>query len=268
MRFGILGDPAGHSLSPAIHRAGYAKHGLDWSHDAITVAPQDLAEFIQQVIDGPEWAGIGVTAPHKEHMLGFGEADHVAKLVGGANTLVKHEDKITLHNTDVPGFVRAWKERGGGNVNRAAIAGNGATARSVLIGLAGLEVQEVIILARRPERAAPLVELGSALGVNVEALPMDAEFGEVDLFGSTVPVEATAPHAERWAAAAGALFDAVYDPWPTPVASAATPDHIVVTGLDLLAGQAVDQFFLATGKEMTFSECLEAAEAELRRRGA
>lgn len=265
MRCAVIGDPAAHSLSPAIHRAGYAANGMDWTYDAVTVTPAELDGFVQGVLDDPQWRGLSVTAPHKEALLGYGEPDHVARLVGGGNTLVKGES-VTVHNTDVPGFVRAWRHQGLGTPKRAAIVGNGATARSLMVGLAGLEVTEVIVLARRPERASSLVDLGIALGVNVEAAAIDTELPELDLLASTVPVDATAPHAKRWAGAAEVLFDAVYDPWPTPLAAAAGEGQPVITGLDLLAGQAVDQFYLMTGREVTFEDCLSAAEDALRRR--
>ena len=265
MRCAVIGDPAAHSLSPAIHRAGYAATGLDWTYDAITVAPEALDGFLADVLADPKWRGLSVTAPHKEALLSHGEPDHVARLVGGGNTLVKGES-VTVHNTDVPGFVRAWRHHGLGAPRRAAIVGNGATARSLMVALAGLEVAEVIVLARRPERAASLVELGIALGANVEAVAIDTELPELDLLASTVPTGATAPHAERWAGASSVLFDAVYDPWPTPLAQAAREGQPVVTGLDLLAGPAVDQFYLMTGREVTFVDCLSAAEDELRRR--
>ena len=42
--------------------------------------------------------------------------------------------------------------------------------------------------------------------------------------------------------------------------------RVALNGLDLLAGQAVDQFFLLTGSTVTFEGCRSAAEQELRRR--
>ncbi|MCC2592969.1 shikimate dehydrogenase [Tessaracoccus sp. OS52] len=267
MRCAVIGDPAAHSLSPAIHRAGYARHGLDWTYEAITVTPEGLDAFVTEVLADDDWAGLSVTAPHKEAICRFGEPDHVTRLVGGGNTLVKGQAP-TVHNTDVPGFVRAWRHYGLGPLRRAAIVGNGATARSLMVALAGLDVAEVLVLARRPERAGSLVELGLALGTAVEAVAIDEELPEVDLLASTVPTEATAPHAARWAKAASVLFDAVYHPWPTPMAGAAAPGQTVITGLDLLAGQAVDQFYLLTGHEVTFADCLSAAQDELRSRHA
>jgi shikimate dehydrogenase len=44
------------------------------------------------------------------------------------------------------------------------------------------------------------------------------------------------------------LFDAIYDPWPTPLAAAAQAAGArIVSGLDLLLTQAVHQFRLFTG---------------------
>ena len=267
MRCAVIGDPAGHSLSPAIHRAAYDAAGLDWSYDAVTVAPSDLSDFLSVRLADPEWAGLSVTAPHKEAVMAFGEPDHVVRLVGAGNTLV-FGDSPAVHNTDVPGFVRAWRARGGGAVRQAAILGNGATARSIMVALAGLEAREVTVLARTPSRAATLVDLGTALGMNVTAEPLDAAVDGFDLLASTVPTAATEPFATAWAKASASIFDVVYDPWPTPLGlAAAHAGRASLNGLDLLAGQAVDQFHLLTGRHTTFDACRSAAVAELRRRG-
>jgi shikimate dehydrogenase len=45
------------------------------------------------------------------------------------------------------------------------------------------------------------------------------------------------------------VFDVLYDPWPTPLAAAATADgRTLVGGLDLLVWQAVDQLRAMTGR--------------------
>ena len=269
MRCALIGDPAEHSLSPAIHRAGYADTGLDWTYEAITVTPEGLGGFVADVLADPSWAGLSVTAPHKERIRDFGEPDHVSQLVGGGNTLVKHpRGAATIHNTDVPGFVRAWRAHGSPPLRSAAIVGNGATARYILVAMAGLEVREVVVLARRPERAGALVDLGVALGVATSVAELSEPIGGLDVLASTVPPAATLPHAEGWAAAADVLFDATYHPWPTPLALAAErAGRPALSGLDLLAGQAVDQFHLLTGRTVTFEACLRAARDELQRRG-
>ncbi|MDO5081955.1 MAG: shikimate dehydrogenase [Arachnia propionica] len=265
MRCAVIGDPAAHSLSPAIHRAGYQVHGLDWEYRAVTVTPEELDWFVASRREDGDWAGLSVTAPHKRALLELGEPDAVSRLVGGGNTITfGHTPKV--FNTDVPGFVRACRRRGVTGVGTAAIIGNGATARSLLVALAGLSVRQVSVLARDPGRATGVLDLGLALGIDTTVIPMDETFRPVDLVASTVPADATTPRAAHWAARAEVLFDAVYDPWPTPLAAAALPGQLVITGLELLAGQAVDQFQLLTGHPLDFDLALSAAQTECERR--
>lgn len=265
-RAGVVGDPAGHSLSPAIHRAGYAAHGLDWVYDAHTVPAEGLDDFVRGCAADPAWAGLSVTAPHKDAILAHGDPDEPTRLLGAGNTLI-FGPTPRVYNTDVPGFVRAWRAHGLADIRSAAVVGNGATARSILLALAGLGLRDLVVLARAPQRAEALLELAAVLGVVAEARGLEEPLPAVDLVANTVPAAATAPHATRLAAAAGVVFDVVYDPWPTPLARAAdaagTP---ALNGLDLLAGQAVDQFFLMTGHQVTFEGCRSAAEQELSRR--
>ena len=226
-RAGVVGDPAGHSLSPAIHRAGYAANDLDWAYEAYTVAPAELDAFVGERLDDPAWAGLSVTAPHKEAILAFGEADEPTRLLGAGNTLVLGGGGARVFNTDVPGFVRA----------------------------------------RRPERAGGMLDLAGALGVRGEIRALGDPVDPVDLVANTIPAAATGPYAQALADGARVVFDAVYDPWPTPLGVAAeAAGRVALNGLDLLAGQAVDQFFLLTGSTVTFEGCRSAAEQELRRR--
>ena len=264
MRCAVIGDPIEHSLSPAIHRAGYRINGLDWSYEAIRVAPRTLPKFIDSLTD-PGWVGLSVTAPHKKDLRGLGEPDPISLMTQGGNTILLGEEP-RVYNTDVSGFIKAWRNRGLEGISTAVIVGNGATARSLLVALSGLLVREVTVLARVPSRAATLCELGISLGIDITAQPMDATFRDVDLLASTVPTSVTEKWASAWTERAAVLFDAVYDPWPTPLASAADPDQPVITGLELLAGQAVDQFRLLTGCELSFQEALSAATTELEAR--
>jgi len=64
------------------------------------------------------------------------------------------------------------------------------------------------------------------------------------------------------------VFDVIYDPWPTPLATAATrAGQVLVGGLDLLVHQAAGQVELMTGARPAPLETMRAAgEAELARR--
>ena len=60
----MLGAPVSHSLSPALHRAGYAASGLtQWTYEAIECDGDALPALV--ATRGPEWAGFSVTMPGK-----------------------------------------------------------------------------------------------------------------------------------------------------------------------------------------------------------
>jgi shikimate dehydrogenase len=247
MRCAVLGDPIEHSLSPVLHRAGYAATGLDWSYDAVRVPAGGLADHLAGLDES--WRGLSLTMPLKREAIPLANTVSArAALVGAANTLVLVDGEVHADNTDLPGAAAAIRERYDGPVTAATILGAGATAASVGLALCDLGARSVLLLARDPARAAETVEaLGrhpSAPGVEVGALADDPVRGEVVV--STIPAAAQTPDLIERCAGAAVLFDAIYDPWPTPLAAAAG-DRVLVSGLDLLVHQAALQFEIYTG---------------------
>ncbi|WP_296601741.1 shikimate dehydrogenase [Nocardioides sp.] len=250
MRCAVLGDPVAHSLSPALHRAGYAAVGLDWEYDAIRVTAEGFAPFVLGL--GSEWRGLSLTMPHKR--AGFSlagvEVTARARLAAGVNTLVLEDGSIVLaDNTDLPGAVAAVRERYHGPVTAGTVIGGGATAASTGLALCELGAREVRLLARTPERAR-LTAMAIAehpSGPRVEVLTL----GESDVIGevvvSTVPADAQSDDLVARCSEAPVVFEVLYDPWPTPLAASIGPDRVLVGGLDLLVHQAVLQFELFTG---------------------
>jgi shikimate-5-dehydrogenase len=251
-RAGVLGRPIGHSLSPVIHNAGYAAACLDgWSYDAHECAEADLAAFVAS-LDG-SWAGLSLTMPLKEIALDV--ADEVAPVcsaIGAANTLLRLPDGTwRAENTDAPGMVDALLAAGVSTVERVSILGAGGTARAALAAARDLGANAVTVVARRPEAIEELDPVAADLGLDLIGTDWAAaaDAGDADVVVSTVPRGVADPLGAtmRWRAS-GVLFDAVYDPWPTPLASSATAAGMhVVSGLDLLLTQAVRQFELFTG---------------------
>lgn len=262
MRCAVIGHPVAHSLSPALHRAAYRQLGLDWTYERHDVARGGVAAFVAGL--DASWRGLSVTMPHKEAIAALGAPDAVVSLSGAANTWVRTDDGPVVRNTDVSGFRLACAEHGITGAGSVTLVGNGATARSSLIAVSHMGARSVTVLARDPRRAAPLVELGAELGVRVEAVALGGDVPRSDLVISTVPTSGSEPVADALAESAPVLFDAVYHPWPTPLADAgARAGRLVLNGLDLLAGQAVDQVRWMTGEQVTFSLLRGAASTAL-----
>jgi shikimate dehydrogenase len=139
-------------------------------------------------------------------------------------------------------------------VDRAVVLGGGATAASLLLALAERGTRHATVVVRDPSRADETVRvvLGHprAPQVEVRAIEdMTSAVVDADVLVSTVPASAQVP--ELLAAVAGIplVFEVVYDPWPTPLAGAAQQSGCtVLSGLDLLVAQAVNQVVAMTGR--------------------
>ncbi|MCW2838635.1 MAG: shikimate dehydrogenase [Aeromicrobium sp.] len=260
----ILGSPVAHSLSPVMHRRAYRELGLDWSYEAVEVRAGDLAAFVDAL--GDDVRGLSVTAPLKrEAAAASHQHSGDVELLGVANTLVVDEGMLSAHNTDVPGAAAALQEAGLGAPVTARILGGGATAASVALALVRLGVEELEIVVREPSRAAEAEGVARGRGIGVSVRRLDEPLvDKTDLLVSTVPHEAIGARAHELVDSAQAVFDVVYDPWPTGLARAADEAGLtVVSGLDLLAHQAALQVELMTGSPVPPQLLREAALAAL-----
>jgi shikimate dehydrogenase len=253
VRCAVLGDPIDHSLSPVIHRAAYAALGLDgWRYDAVPVPSGGLAGFLDG-LDPAEWRGLSLTMPLKREALPLlGSYDDWVRDTGACNTVLLEPDG-SRHglNTDVTGALMVLGEHDV-PVTRAVVLGGGATATSMLLALAERGMRHATLLVRDADRAADTVRAvaahRSAPTVEVSALD-EAEELEADVLVSTVPASAQVPDLVAATARVPLVFDVVYDPWPTPVAVAAVQSgRTVLSGLDLLVAQAVNQVVAMTGR--------------------
>ena len=239
----VLGSPIAHSRSPQLHLAAYRALGLDgWTYDRIECTAEQLPGLVAGL--GPEWVGLSVTMPGKFAALRFAdERTPRAELVGSANTLVRSNAGWRADNTDIDGVKGALGPVSG----RAAVLGSGGTAPAAVVGLAELGVQDISVVARNREKAAPLLALGSRLGVDVRWVDLGATVAGVDVVVSTLPADVAARHADT-VAATPLLLDAIYDPWPTPLGAAVeAAGGRVISGLQMLLHQAFAQVEQFTG---------------------
>ncbi|MER6215831.1 MULTISPECIES: shikimate dehydrogenase [unclassified Streptomyces] len=251
-RAAVLGSPIEHSLSPVLHRAAYRELGLgDWTYDRFRIDEAALPGFVAGL--GPEWAGFSLTMPLKRAVIPLlDEISDAAASVEAVNTLVLTEDGRRVgDNTDIPGMVAALHERGVEKVPAAAVLGAGATASSALAALGRICTGEVTAYVRSAARAEEMRGWGERLGVEVRTADWSraAEALTAPLVIATTPAGATDDLAGAVPAAPGALFDVLYDPWPTPLAAAWTGrGGTLLGGLDLLVHQAVLQVEQMTGR--------------------
>lgn len=153
-RFGLIGHPIAHSLSPALFKAGY-----EGRYPYELIEGENFEESYRKFLE--EYDGINVTAPFKE--LAFAKADILSpecESVGATNLLVKTPLGVKAFNSDFLG-VRMWLEEVAAEVLTEKIsvlivglggAGKAAAAAAESLGMKVVRMNRTV----RDEKTRPL----------------------------------------------------------------------------------------------------------------
>ncbi|MFB6361407.1 MAG: shikimate dehydrogenase, partial [Halobacteriales archaeon] len=249
--YGLVGNPVGHSLSPAIHEAAYDARGLDARY--ITLEPDPAA--IGTAIDGAAAlgiAGLNVTTPFKRDVLEHVATDQLADRIGAVNTIDFGTEPPRGYNTDASGATRALDRHDVTfHETDALVVGAGGAGRAIAMALddAGARVRVANRTVAKAEDLAAGLEAGAGFGL--EALPDLVPESELLVNATTVglesdetPVPADLLHGDL------VVMDAVYQPIETRLLrSAATAGAQTIDGAWMLLYQGVEAFERWTGQE-------------------
>jgi shikimate dehydrogenase len=268
---GIIGWPVSHSLSPAIHNAGFAAAGLDWVYLPLPVRP----EWLQPALIGLVplgFAGANVTMPHKTEAAELIQhRSDDATLLQAVNTIAVRGGELEGHNTDVAGFDRFLRRDAGFDpAGRSALVyGAGGAARACALALARAGLAGLTVAVRDEARAAPLVKIVEALEVPV-TLIRPGDTGELtpDLVVNATPVGGRgAEHVLPSLPHLGSnvlVIDLLYDPPSTDLQRRAREAGATAFGgLGHLLEQAALSFELWTGQPAPLEVMSAAALASL-----
>jgi 3-dehydroquinate dehydratase / shikimate dehydrogenase len=280
--FGLVGWPVDHSMSPAVHNAGFEAGGFNGVYLPLPVPPEyeHFKATLSALLDHPrmDFSGCSVTLPHKQHLLRFaaeraaaGEeawtVDELSELSGAANTLVAERSaggrlvRCRVLNTDAAAAAGVVETALGQLATRSvAVVGAGGVARAVVAGFA-LRGARVVVHNRTLATAEALAaEIGAKVpGSSVTAAAMDALASRrFDAYVNATPIgmtggpaadESPVPIADVARVSPGAVvFDTVYTPVRTPMLRAAEAAGLrPIDGVGMFVRQACDQFAAWTG---------------------
>ncbi len=253
---GVIGDPIAHSRSPELHEAAFSDLGLAWRSVPFRVpAGRGAAAIGAAVVLG--LVGLSVTMPLKEEVAGVvDELTPVAARLGAVNCLSIVDGWVVGDSTDGDGLVRSLRQDEGVDPagRRCVVVGAGGAARAVVDALARAGASEVVVVGRRPDRAAAAARLAGPVG----RVGTADEVTRADVVVHATPLGMGSSPAEVAAAAAGepgaleglavpvehlhegqVVVDLVYHPLLTPLLAAASRRRAhPVGGLGLLVHQA------------------------------
>jgi 3-dehydroquinate dehydratase/shikimate dehydrogenase len=253
--FGLLGNPALHSLGPWLHNRALRRATVDGVYLPFETSRPDA---VVAMLPRGALRGLSVTAPWKGTMV---RACHrladEASATGAVNTIVFEPGGVVAgHNTDVAGVRVALRGAGVGvgDGRPAAVLGSGGAARAAALALLR-DGFAVTMLGRSVE---PLREFARARGVRLASLS-ERVLGELQ---PTVVVHATPVGGagrdtdERlvpgWTPRAGTVvLDLVYQPRMTKLLrDAEAAGATAVPGIEMFLGQAAAQVKLFTGRDV------------------
>jgi len=256
---GVIGDPIEHTMSPAIHNAGFTKLGLDYLYVPFHVRKGELGK----AIDGMRALnirGLNVTIPHKVTIIPLlDELDPLAERIGAVNTVTNDDGVLKGYNTDASGFLQALLKRGikpkGKNV---VILGAGGASRAISFILAERGAH-LVILNRQLKKAEELSSrLSTTFEKEVKALQLAAENLAQVLDGADILVNATSvgmspdinetPLPSNLLKPGLIVVDIVYNPIKTRLLREAEEAGTeTVSGVDMFVWQGVLAFEIWTG---------------------
>ncbi len=254
-RFALLGEPLGHSLSPALHKAIYRQLEIDdASYRSVELPEERLKSFFSGFRVGG-FDGVNVTVPHKASIIAMlDEVDSKAKLLNAVNCVNRVGNKLTGYNTDLLGFDYSLRQQDLSiSGNEFAILGAGGSAQAVGAVLAEGEAKLISVMNRTPERAEALKETILAVNPEVKVKLVDedkllARAKHLDCVINTTPMgmrpskeSALSSKASKELFNSNMLaFDLVYNPLMTPFLKTAEAQGAPIAGgLQMLVAQAV-----------------------------
>ncbi len=166
-KFGIIGDPIKHSLSPILHNYWFKKYNIDANYSIIEVEEKNLPDLINKIKD-KSLSGINVTLPYKQKIV-----PHIDKIVNDAettssvNTLFLDDNgSVVGENTDVYGLQAAYlKEVDNAKSRKALIVGAGGVSPSVVLSLQKSGVKNISIINRTLEKCLFLKKKFNSLNI-------------------------------------------------------------------------------------------------------
>ena len=250
--YGVIGDPVGKSISPAIQNLAIQAITEDAIYVPFNV--DDITQFfvLASILN---IQGFSVTVPHKVHVLPYlGKTSREVRRIGSCNTALRQEKTWYGSNTDYYGFLELIKSPlEAGKIKNALVLGAGGGARAIVWALRNHNVN-ITILNRTLEHAKALAtETSSAFGPLSE---VGNYSGKVDLIVQTSSMgmdcsqdSENDPAKDFCYTGSELVCDLVYRPQETAfLLHAKQAGCKLIYGLDMLLAQGKLQFKAFTGE--------------------
>ncbi len=270
-RYGVMGNPIGHSKSPLIHASFAAQTRQRLSYEAILVEPGGLPQAIGN-FHASGGRGLNITVPFKQEAFRLAERLEPRALRAKAvNTLYWSPEGVLVgDNTDGLGLLRDLTHNQHLSLagRELLLLGAGGAVRGVVEPLLAAAPARLTIANRTRERAEELAQQFADLGT-VEACGFEPLQGRrfdlvingtsASLAGELPPLPAGLIHLD------GLAYDMMYAARPTPFMEWARREGVTaVDGLGMLVEQAAESFAIWRGVRPETAPVIQEVRAQLK----
>ena len=155
-KYGIIGNPLSHSISPTIHNFWFKKYNINANYSLIKIKIDEIENIINKIKKG-ELQGINVTTPFKQAVIPYlDKVINDANETQSVNTIyLNQKNEIIGENTDVYGFDEAFIKRLGKNLTekKVLILGAGGVTSSIIFSLSKKNIKKIFISNRTLKKA-------------------------------------------------------------------------------------------------------------------
>lgn len=271
----LLGNPLGHSVSPAMHNRVFERLGLDYCYMPVEVTEPNLGTVFSG-LTRMNVAGFNVTIPHKINIIKYlNELDPLAATIGAVNTITVKDGKTKGYNTDGEGFIRSFEEETKISVKgkRFFLLGCGGGARAIAMTLAFHGAKKLYMHNRTIAKANNLAnEINNKIRFCTEVVQQSPDSQKNALTDCDVLINTTSlgmhpqddvlPVDESLIEPHLIVADIVYNPLMTKLLRTAQAKGCTIApGLGMLIYQGAAAFKLFTGVDPLVEEMSEVAHS-------
>ena len=275
-KFGIIGNPLTHSLSPAMHKAAIKHLKLSLEFEKWEIPLRSLDDFFLN-LEKNEIIGGCVTIPFKEELLNYCSDLHDSvRRIGAVNWFKVENGEVKGFNTDYIGFYNSLPEQIKSSVNdiNIVVIGSGGSSKAVVESLISEGSKKLSIINRTIENAnnisskypdsniitskfgdnyskelisdANLIINTTSLGMSSGPNPNSSIIGDIKLNKDVVG------------------FDLVYSPKKTPfLIKVEDSGGKAITGISMLIHQAIEGLKLISGENCPYEIMEKSIISEL-----
>ncbi|WNG86543.1 shikimate 5-dehydrogenase [Mycobacterium sp. ITM-2016-00317] len=257
----LAGRPS--NIGTRFHNHLYDVLGLDFLYKAFTTT--DIAAAIGGV-RALGIRGCSVSMPFKQDVLALvDDVETSARAIESVNTIVNDTSvpggRLTASNTDYLAVRQLIEQYGLDPGDPVVLRGSGGMARAVGAAFVDAGFTTGVVVARNPDSGAALADrLGYTYAADVDSVTAPILVNVTPIGMAGAPEERQLAFGQAAIGAADTVFDVVALPSETPlIATARSAAKQVITGAEVIALQAAEQFERYTGVRPSAEQIAEAS---------